>query len=265
MPWKVLLLMTVSTAAILTAGADGQEMRAGTKEAKSAIPPAAASTPDAPTSLTEEQRADIFMARKEFREAAEIYLGIEPQTAILMNKAGIAHHQMGNLDMAKKLYERAIRMKKDYAEAINNLGAVWYAKKSYRRATKQYEKAIELAPRSASMYSNLGTAWFARKNYAKASDCYATALGLDPDVFEHRSTQGSLLQERSVEERAKFNFYLAKTYARAGQTERALTYMRKALEYGFKERNKFMEDDDFKALHELPDFAILMKMEPRVL
>ena len=47
--------------------------------------------------------------------------------------------------------------------------------------------------------------------------------------------------------------------------ERALTYMRKALEYGFKERNKFMEDDDFKALHELPDFAILMKMEPRVL
>lgn len=264
MLWKV-LLSTVSAAAVLIASADGQEMRAGSKETKTSVPPAAVAPQTPASPLSAEQRADIFMARKEYREAAEVYLGIKPQTHILLNKAGIAHHQMGNLDMAKKLYERSIKMNKAYAEAVNNLGAVWYAKKSYRRATKQYEKALALAPRSASMYSNLGTAWFARRNYGKASECYAKALELDPDVFEHRSTQGSLLQERSVEERAKFNFYLAKTYSKAGQLERAITYMRKAIEYGFKDRNKFMEDDDFKALQQVPEFAILMKLEPRVL
>jgi tetratricopeptide (TPR) repeat protein len=218
-----------------------------------------------PAPLTDEGRADIFMARKMFREAAELYLSIKPQTWILLNKTGIAYHQMGELDTAKGYYERSIRMKKDYAEALNNLGAVWYAKRNYRRAVSFYEKALKLHPKSASMHSNLGTAYFARKRYDRAAEQYRIAMELDPDVFENRSTQGVLLQERTVEERAKFNFYLAKTYARTGQAERALLSIRKALEFGFKEKSKFMEDDDFAKLRELPEFAELMKLEPRVL
>jgi len=94
---------------------------------------------------------------------------------------------------------------------------------------------------------------------------YEKALELDPEVFEHRSSHGVLLQERSVEERAKFHFYLAKTYAKAGQTERALLYIRKAIEEGFKEREKFTGDPEFATLQELPEFQQLMALQPRVL
>ena len=69
------------------------------------------------------------------------------------------------------------------------------------------------------MWSNLGTGYFARKDYVRAWESWQHALSLDPEVFESRSTQGVLLQERSVEERAKFHFYLAKTYAKAGNVE----------------------------------------------
>ena len=120
-------------------------------------------------------------------------------------------------------------------------------------------------PASASIHSNLGTAYFARKKYQEAFTEYQIALSLDPEVFEHRNSHGVLLQERSVEERAKFHFYLAKTYAKSGQTERALLYIRKAIEEGFKERNKFAEDTDFKAMLELPEFKELMKLETRAL
>lgn len=205
------------------------------------------------------------MARKMYREAAEIYKSVKPQTWILLNKIGIAYHQMGDLDQAKRYYERAIKQNKQYAEALNNLGAVWYAKKSYRRAVSFYRKALEIQPRSASMHSNLGTAYFARKQYEAAAQEYQVAVELDPDVFEHRSTQGVLLQERTVEERAKFNFYLAKTYSKAGQADRALLYIRKALEFGFKDKAKFMDDDDFIPIRKLPEFTELMKLEPRVL
>jgi hypothetical protein len=51
-------------------------------------------------------------------------------------------------------------------------------------------------------------------------------------VFEHRNSHGVLLQERSVEEKAKFHYYMAKTYAKAGMHDRALLYIRKALEEG---------------------------------
>jgi tetratricopeptide (TPR) repeat protein len=259
MRWQSTVASALLMGAGLLAGVDAKAQQAGVAPVK----PEPVQPVQAP--LSDEARGDIFMARKMYREAAEVYSGIKPQTAIHLNKTGIAYHQMGDLDMAKRYYERSIRLNKKYAEALNNLGAVWYAKKSYRRATSFYQKALVLHPKSASMHSNLGTAYFARKKYEDANKEYEIAVQLDPDVFEHRSTQGVLLQERTVEERAKFNFYLAKTYSKAGMADRALLCIRKALEFGFKDKSKFMDDDDFKPIRELPEFAELMKLEPRVL
>ena len=83
-------------------------------------------------------------------------------------------------------------------------------------------RALKEAPDSASIWSNLGTAHFARKKYDDAMQCYEKAMALDPDVFEHKSSAGVLLQERSVEERAKFHYYQAKLYAKKGMNDRAL-------------------------------------------
>lgn len=216
-------------------------------------------------SLTPEQRGDIFMARKMYREAAEVYRDGAMRSPILANKLGIAYHQLASLTQARRQYELAAKLDPKYAEAINNLGTVYYAQKNYRRAVTQYKRALVLNPNSASIRSNLGTAYFARKKYKDALDEYQKALELDPEVFEHRNSHGVLLQERSVEERAKFHYYLAKTYAKSGQQERALLYMRKSIEEGFKERNKYMEDEEFVAMRALPEFQELMKMETRAL
>ncbi len=236
-----------------------QAARADVKDSAPAVPHQTAE-PIAP-----EARGDIFMARKMYREAAETYLTIKPPTAVVFNKAGIAYHQMADLDTAKRYYERAVKLNHDYAEAINNIGTVYYSRKSYRRAISSYKKALKYSPESASIYSNLGTAYFARKDYNQAIDCYNKAVSLDPDVFEHRSTQGVLLQERSVEERAKFHYFLARMYAKSGRTELALQYIRKSLEEGFKEKKKYMEEQEFAEIRKLPEFDLLMKMEPRVL
>jgi tetratricopeptide (TPR) repeat protein len=215
--------------------------------------------------VTPEMRGDIFMARKMYREAAEAYLDGSKSDGVLLNKTGIAFHQMMDLKTARKYYEQAIKAKPAYAEAINNLGTIYYADKSYRRAISQYKKALRYSPDSASIYSNLGTAYFARKDYKGASIAYEKALQLDPEVFETRNTRGVLLQERNVEERAKFHFYLAKTYAKGGQNDRALQYIRKAIEEGFKEKKKFLQEPEFAKLKDLPEFKELMALEPRVL
>lgn len=237
---------------------------AQTAESQSLVTPGTV-TPAPRQVVNDEMRGDISMARKEYRQAIDHYKAIEPATHISLNKIGIAYHQMMDLANAKRSYEHAAKLRPDYAEAVNNLGTVYYANKSYRRAVSFYNKALKLAPRSASIYSNLGTAWFARKKYDRASEAYQKALELDPEVFEHRSTNGVLLQERSVGERAKFHFYLAKTYAKAGQAERALVYMRKALEEGFKDKQKFVEEPEFAALQKLPEFQQLLELQPRVL
>ena len=215
--------------------------------------------------LTPEMRGDIFMAEKRYREAAEMYRENAKGSAVILNKTGIAYHQMLQLDLAEKYYRLALRADPKYAEAVNNLGTIYYARKSYRRAVNQYKKALRLNQQSASVWSNLALAYFSRKDEVHAKEAFQTALMLDPDVFEHRNSQGVLLQERSVGEQSKFHYYLAQVYAKAGRNELALQYIRKALEEGFKERKKIPEDPSFAAMKDLPEFKELIASEPRVL
>ncbi len=236
------------------------------KPAESAVQPAQPVEPPAEP-LTPEKRGDIFMARKAYREAIEQYKQC-PQTAVVLNKTGIARHQMGtpsDLEAAKKYYSRAVRKNPRYSEAVNNLGTIYYATKNYRKAVAQYKRALELSPNSASVHSNLGTAFFARKQFKEAAESYQKAIALDPEVFEHHSSYGELLQDRNVEERAKFHYYLAKTFAQAGNADRAIQYIRKSIEEGFKDRKKYLEEPEFAALQELPEFKEVMALEPRVL
>jgi tetratricopeptide (TPR) repeat protein len=232
--------------------------------AKTTVPPP---QPQAAKTLTPEMRGDIFMARKMYREAIETFREGPAKDPILLNKTGIAYHQLMQLDDARKSYEQAIKVKPDYVEALNNLGTVYYAKKNPRRAISWYNRALKIAPeesKSASIYMNLGTAYFARKRYEQATTAYQTAMRLDPEVFERHGNFGVMLEERSVEERGKFHFYLAKLYAKGGRNELAIQYLRKAIEEGYREK-KLAEVAEFSAMKDLPEFQQLLTLEPRVL
>ena len=226
--------------------------------------PAPAAKPD----ISLEMRGDIFMARKMYREAIDTFRSAGKPDPILLNKTGIAYHQMMQLDNARKSYESALKLRKDYVEAMNNLGTVYYAKKNYRRAISWYERALKIAPaesRSASVYMNLGTAQFARKKYEEATKAYQTAMDIDPDVFERHGNFGVMLEERTVAERAKYHFYLAKLYAKGGRNELAFQYLRKSIEEGLKDKVKMLEQPEFAAIKETPEFKALLALEPRVL
>jgi tetratricopeptide (TPR) repeat protein len=225
---------------------------------------AKAAEPETRTQLSPEARGDILMARKMYREAIDAYREA-PESAIMCNKIGIGYHQMLQLNLAKKNYQRSIKLDPKYSEAVNNLGTVEYAQKKYNAAIKRYRTALKLKPDTASYYSNLGTAYFAKKDYKNASLAYQTALKLDPDIFENHSTFGTTLQERSVSEFAKFHYYLARSYAKAGQNDRALLYIRKSLEEGFKDRKLYLEEPEFESLRSTQEFKDLMALEPRVL
>jgi len=228
---------------------------------------AAAFAQDKPV-LSIETRGDIYMARKMYREAIDTFREGSPKDPVLLNKIGIAYHQMMQLDNARKSYERALKVKPDYVEVMNNLGTIYYSRKSFRRAISWYNKALKKSgedPKSASIYMNLGTAYYARKQYDKATQAYQTAMKIDPDVFERHGNVGVILEERSVEEKAKYHFYLAKLYAKGGRNDLALQYLRKCLEEGFKEKKKIEDEADFVALKELPEFKELLAKEQRVL
>jgi len=223
-----------------------------------------AAPPSVRPQLSPEQRGDIFMARKMYREAIETYREA-PETAISINKIGIAYHQLTDLNSAARYYQRAIKLDPKFSQAINNLGTIYYSRQSYRRAIGQYKKVLRITPDSASTLANLGSAYLARKQYELASENYQKALAIDPTIFEHHNGVGTTVRDQAVGDRPMFFFYLARSYAKAGMKDQALNYIRKSLEEGFKERKKFISDPEFAGLQKDPEFQKIMESEPKVL
>ncbi len=221
----------------------------------------AAPSLSAQAELSDETRADIHMARKMYREAIETYekaLVAQPRDYRVYNKLGIAYHHLTKLSEAKRHYQRAIKLNKRFFHAHNNLGTVYYAERRHKKAAKTYRKALKISPGSASIHSNLGTAYFRRGKYKKASEEFLTALQLDPMVFDARGTFGTLLQERSVQDRAKYYYYMAKAYAGAGIYDKALLSLRRAIEDGYRKRKKILEEPLFEPLLDNPEFQAIL-------
>jgi tetratricopeptide (TPR) repeat protein len=215
--------------------------------------------------LTDEQLADLYMARKDFREAALSYKRLadqNPLNPVYLNKLGIAMHQQAALGAALKYYERASKVDPSYADARNNIGTIWYQRKKYGRAIKAYQKAINIRGDMAVLHSNLAYAYFGDKKYQQAISSFRQALALDPQLFEHNSSRsGSILQDRSVGDRGRFYFLLAKSFAEAGNLERCLIYLRKAKDEGYKELAAVKSDPSFAAV--LKDPAIQEVLAPK--
>jgi tetratricopeptide (TPR) repeat protein len=214
--------------------------------------------------LSPEMRGDIYMARKRFRDALDMYHQCAP-SAVVTNKMGIAFQQLLELPLAKRNYQAAIKIDPKYPQAINNLGTVYYGERNYRKAIKYYKKALKIAPQSASIWVNLGSAYFSKHDFKRASASYDEAMRIDPDVFEHRSSYGTLLEERNIDERAKFHLYLAKAYARRGDKDKAILCLRKAFEEGLKDRKKVPEMPEFASLKTDAAFKDLIVQDPKPL
>jgi tetratricopeptide (TPR) repeat protein len=215
--------------------------------------------------LPPEELADIFMARKKYREALEQYQRCDRTSAVVVNKTGIAFHELLDLPSAMAEYRRATKLDPHYPEAFNNLGTVYYSQKRFRGAIHLYRTALRLAPDSATVYSNLGSAYFSTHHFKDAMAAYQKALDLDPNVFLSNSSSGVLLQEQNVEDKATFHYYMARVYVRKGMTELALQNIRRSLEEGFKDPRKFRQEAEFAVLNGNPEFEALMKREPRAL
>jgi len=204
------------------------------------------STPVGTRQLSAEEMADLLMARKEFREAVVAYRKLteeNPKSAVIYNKLGIALHKEYDLNGALRSYERAVKL---------------------GRAIRAYQKAIKMRADLAVSYSNLGYAYFADKKYEDSIGAFQQALKLDPTVLDHGAGRnGSTVQDRSVDDRAKFYFLLAKSFAESGNFERSLIYLRKAKDEGYKTMNEVQTDPAFSAMLKLPEMQEVLAPRPQ--
>jgi tetratricopeptide (TPR) repeat protein len=230
-------------------------------------PPMRQVQPPSPTASVKEldAQAEELRSRNDFLDAIDYFraaLSREPDSAVILNKLGICELMLRRFPSAGKIFELAIKKDRSYAEAYNNLGVVDYERRKYGASVKRYKKAIAMSPDSASFYSNLGASYFAQKKFELASQAYLQALKLDPTIFEHSSRTGIAAQIASTDDRAHYDYVLAKLYAKMGDSNHSLEYLRKAMEDGYKKVEDVYIDPEFADLRKDTRFAELMKAKP---
>jgi tetratricopeptide (TPR) repeat protein len=232
-----------------------EQLEVGPPPLHRAEPPAPGATP-----AELEQRGDELRTDKNYLDAVDYYqaaLKREPRNTALFKKIGICQLMLQRYKEARKSFEQAIHADHKDAAAYNNLGVVYYAVHNYNGAIKQCEKAISLQNDVASYYNNMGAAYFGKRQFDKAVQNYSRAMQIDPDIFERTSRGGIQAQLPSPEDRARYDYVLAKLYART-VPERSLHYLKKAMEEGYKDINNVYKDNEFSDLRKDPRFTELM-------
>ncbi len=201
------------------------------------------------------ERAQVLVARHAWAEAASAYqevIAASPRDATPQNQLGICYQRLGDVGAARRAYERAIQLKKDYAAAYNNLGTLEHTSGRYRRAISAYDKAIAIKPEAA-FYKNLGTAWLARGEVERALAAWSEAIRLDPVAFD-----GGGVPVGSADVDLARQYYLfAKLVAARGRLDQAFEYLVKAHAAGFDDFTKLERDRDFARVVSDPRYAAL--------
>jgi tetratricopeptide (TPR) repeat protein len=251
-----LMMVAVALAPALGAGFSQEQATPATGSPTASVPPH--------RDLTLDQRADIFMARKNYADAADYYYRALKQSSfqdpVLWNKLGIAFQQENKFHRARQAYIKATRVDKNFAEGWNNIGTVFFMEKKYGKSVWYYQRAIKLKGDTAAFHLNLGSSYYHLKKFDEAVEEYRTALGIDPKVAIQDSAVGTAIHAGATD--VEFYFYMAKAFASIGNAEDAVRYLRRAIEDGFTDLKQIDQDPDFKKISQYPAFVDLMRNPP---
>jgi protein O-mannosyl-transferase len=125
-----------------------------------------------------------------------------PNSAKANYGAGRARHRSGDLDAAAALYEKALKIKPDYADAWNNLGVLRRDQGNPDLAAQLYLKAISIKQGHAKAHFNLGQVRQDQGEVEEAVSLYRRAIELRMVYPEACNNLAILLAQRGEIEEA---------------------------------------------------------------
>ncbi len=118
-----------------------------------------------------------------------------PNSPILFNIIGACYKELGQLEGAAKMFEAAVSIQPNYAEAHFNLGAILKALGNDSAAVESYKKAIAITPNYPDAHNNLGTALHDLGQLEAAIESLEWAVAYKYDFSEAHNNLGNALNE----------------------------------------------------------------------
>ena len=103
-----------------------------------------------------------------------------PYSYRVYNNLGDVYADEGKYELAIENFKRSWALKPDYADAVHNIGYVYWQLRDVVNAKKYLNLAIQMNPRLYQSYSTLGGIAIAEGNAAAAAQYFTSCLDADP-------------------------------------------------------------------------------------
>jgi tetratricopeptide (TPR) repeat protein len=176
-------------------------------------------------------------------------VSLKPDSSIAHNYLGSAYFQKGQYKQAKSEYEKVIKISPSYAEAYNNLGCALFMLREFPKSETMYRKALSLSPDLVSAHYSLGSLLAARGRIDESARYFIKGVELDPDYLEKNSTIVATSRAGSTYN-AEILFRCAMTFAGADNVEKAVLYLGRAEQAGFKDWGRILKEKEFEKVRD---------------
>ncbi len=146
--------------------------------------------------LDELKDIHALFSEKKFTDTKNYILNIlpnYPNSALLFNVLGLIDYNLKNYECAKQNYCKAIEIKSDFADPLNNLGMVERVLGNYQDAISAFERSIEIKPDYSQAFFNLANLYLQTSEFFEAETNYKFALEINPNFTQASQNLGATL------------------------------------------------------------------------
>ncbi len=140
-----------------------------------------------PPAATYHGQGKRLFHEKKFKEAIDKWskqLEINPKDPNVLNNIGIAHHELGNYQIALEYHNKALEINQGFAHSYYDRGRAYLSLKNYDLAEQDFKKAIELKWDLSNSYYNLLVVYKNKKDCKKAEMAFGKLRELRTFVKE---------------------------------------------------------------------------------
>ena len=145
-------------------------------------------------------------------ESLNVLINTFPQESSLFNIRGACFKALNQIKPAIENFEKAIKIKQDYAEAHFNLGFMLNECGEFHKSILSYESAISYKPAYPAAHNNLGLIFLELGNLDSAVKSFEWAIAYSPNFAQAFNNLGATLQRLGQYNKAMGQFEQAVTF-----------------------------------------------------
>ena len=150
--------------------------------------------------LSQEQIDSVIAlySNRQYQDAIDEILVLDesyPNVPFLFNLIGACHKQLGQLELSAKMFEKAVDIKPDYAEAHKNLGITLKDLGQLEAAVKSLKDAIEVIPNYVDAHYNLAITFKDLEQLDNAVQSYNRAIEINPNFAQAHNNLGNVFKD----------------------------------------------------------------------